>query len=96
MLQGIKNIPIYAKIIKDLCLKKVGRKKKEPKIVQVKGQLAILMSTNISMEKYIVLGIPLVTISINKFYIPNTLIDLGAAINVMKMETLRNLKIYNI
>ena len=48
------------------------------------------------MEKYIDPGVPLVTISINKFSIPNALIDLGAAINVMTMETLRNLKIYNI
>ena len=54
------------------------------------------MSTSITMEKYIDLGVPLVTISINSFSIPNTLIDLGATINVMTMETLRNLKIYNI
>ena len=38
----------------------------------------------------------MVTICINKFSIPNTLIDLGAAINVMKMETLCSLNIYNI
>ena len=48
------------------------------------------------MEKYIDPGVPLVTISINIFSIPNTLIDLGVAINVMTMETLCNLKIYNI
>lgn len=96
MLQAIKNIPIYEKTIKDSCLKKAGRKKKEQKIVQVKGQLASLMSTNISIEKYIDPGVPLVNISINKFSIPNTLIDLDATINVMTMETLRNLKIYNI
>jgi hypothetical protein len=96
LLWAIKNIPIYAKTIKDLCLKKAGRKKKEQKIVQVKGQLANLMSTSITMEKYIDPGVPLVIISINNFSIPNTLIDLGATINVMTMETLRNLKIYNI
>ena len=95
-MQAIKNIPIYAKTIKDLCLKKTGRKKKEAKIVQVKGHLASLMSTSITMEKYIDPGVPLVTISINSFSIPNTLIDLGATINVMTIETLRNLKIYNI
>ena len=33
LLLAIKNIPIYAKTITDLCLKKVGRKKKEQKIV---------------------------------------------------------------
>ena len=54
------------------------------------------MSTNISIEKYIDVGVPLVTININKFSILNTLIDLGATINVRTIETLRNLKIYNI
>ena len=48
------------------------------------------------MEKCIDPGVPLVTISINKFSIPNTLIDLDATINVVTMETLHNLKIYNI
>jgi len=61
-----------------------------------KRQLASLMSINITMETYIDPGVPLVTISINSFSIPNTLIDLDAAINVMTMETLCNLKIYNI
>ena len=54
------------------------------------------MSKNISIEKYIDLGVPLVTISINKFSIPNTLTDLDAAINVRTMETLCSLNIYNI
>ena len=54
------------------------------------------MSTNISIEKYIDPGVPLVTICINKFSIPNTLIDLGATINVMTMETLCSMSIYNI
>ena len=48
------------------------------------------------MEKYIDPGVPLITITIIKFSIPNTLIDLGASINVMTMETLRSLNIYNI
>ena len=54
------------------------------------------MSTNISIEKYIDSGVPLVTVCINKFSIPNNLIDLDAAINVMTMETLHRLNIYNI
>ena len=48
------------------------------------------------MEKFIDPGVPLATISIDKFSILNTLIDLGVAINVMTMETLRSLNIYNI
>jgi hypothetical protein len=35
LLQSIKDIPIYAKMIRDLCIKKPGRKKKEPPLVQV-------------------------------------------------------------
>ena len=33
LLQAIKDIPIYAKIIRDICIKKLGRKKKEPPLV---------------------------------------------------------------
>ena len=54
------------------------------------------MSTNTTIEKYVDPGIPMVTISINKFSVPNTLIDLGAAINVMTTETMKHLNLNNI
>lgn len=38
----------------------------------------------------------MVTISINNFSILNTLIDLEAVINVMTMETMKNLHLENI
>ena len=38
----------------------------------------------------------MVTISINNFSVPNTLIDLGAAINVMTTENMKHLKLHNI
>eukprot|EP00253_Pinus_taeda_P035473 PITA_35473 len=90
------KIPIYAKTIKELCIKKTGKKKKDPTTIQVIGKLASLMSTQIIVEKYIDPGIPMVTLSINNFSVPNTLIDLGAAINVMTMETMKNLHLNNI
>ena len=34
LLQDIKDIPIYAKIIRDLCIKNPRRKRKEPPIIQ--------------------------------------------------------------
>jgi hypothetical protein len=40
LLQAIKDIPIYAKTIRDLCIKKPGRKRKDPLTIQVVGQLA--------------------------------------------------------
>jgi hypothetical protein len=33
LLHAIKDIPIYAKIVRDLCIKNPGRKRKEPPVV---------------------------------------------------------------
>jgi hypothetical protein len=33
LLQTIKDIPIYAKIIRDICIKNLGRKRKEPFVI---------------------------------------------------------------
>lgn len=92
----IKEIPIYVKTIKELCIKKTGKKKKDPTTIQVNGKLASLMSTQTMVEKYIDPGIPMVTISINNFSVPNTLIYLRVAINVMTMETMKYLHLNNI
>jgi hypothetical protein len=91
LLQVIKDIPIYAKIIRDLCIKKPGRKKKEPPLVQVVGKLSEFISK--MPYKYNDPGNPVVTIEINGISLPNTLIDLGAAINVMPFDTMQKLQI---
>jgi len=62
LLQAIKYIPIYTKTIKELCIKKTGRKKRDPPTIQVIGKLSSLMSTKTTIEKYIDPGIPMVTI----------------------------------
>lgn len=54
------------------------------------------MTNTISMEKYVDPGIPKVTTIINNIHIPNTLIDLGAAINVMTLETMKTLQFINL
>jgi hypothetical protein len=46
--------------------------------------------------KYTDLGIPIVDVYINNICIPNTLIDLGATINVMTRETMKKLKLTNL
>jgi hypothetical protein len=91
LLQAIKDIPIYAKIIRDLCLKKPGRKKKEPPLVQVVGQLSEFISE--MPYKYNDPGNPVVTVEINGISLPNTLIDLGATINVIPFDTMQKLQI---
>lgn len=83
LFQAIKKIPIYAKTIKKLCIRKTGKKIKYPTTIQVIGKLASLMSTKTAVEKCIDPSIPMVTISINNFSVPNTLVYLGETINVM-------------
>jgi hypothetical protein len=54
------------------------------------------MSTEVTTEKYVDPGNPVVIVLINKIPIENTLIDLGATINVMTLETLIQLVLHNI
>ena len=63
LLQAIKDIPIYAKIVRDLCLKKSGRKKKDPPTIHYIGQSADALFDR-PVEKYGDPGNPVVTISI--------------------------------
>lgn len=96
LLQAIKYIPIYIKAIKELCLRKPTRKRVDPQTIHVIGHLAGLMTNTISMEKYVDPSIPRVTTIINNIHIPNTLIHLGAAINVMTLETMKTLQLTNL
>lgn len=38
LLRAIKDIPIYTKTIKELCIKKTGKKKRDPPTIQVIGK----------------------------------------------------------
>jgi hypothetical protein len=50
--QAIKDVPIYGKAINEVCLKKSGRKRKDPQTIHVLGQLANIMSGKIVIPKY--------------------------------------------
>jgi hypothetical protein len=52
LFQAIKDVPIYAKAVRELCLRKLGRKKKDPKTIHVKGKLADLMVGKVFIAKY--------------------------------------------
>ena len=58
LLQAIKDIPIYTKAIKKLCLKKPAKKIFDSQTIHVIGNLAGLMKNTISMENYVDPGIP--------------------------------------
>jgi hypothetical protein len=93
LLQDIKGIPIYSKVVKELCIKKPGRKKKDPPTIYLIGGLSEYISEHPKLEKYGNLGNLVVTITINEVSIGNPLIDLGAAINVMIATTLEQLQL---
>jgi hypothetical protein len=93
LLQAIKDVPIYNKFIKEECLKKPGRKKKDTPTINVIGQLADLMLGRLFVPKYLDPGSPIVNVHINKNLIQNTLIDLGETINVMTKDTMLRLNL---
>jgi hypothetical protein len=83
LLQAIKDVPIYAKTIKELCIKKPGRKQKDPPTIHLVGQSSNCISETPKMVKYANLGNPIVIVTINNVSTGNTLVDLGANINIM-------------
>ena len=40
LLQAIKYIPIYSKVIKELCIKRPGKKQKDPLTIHVIGEIS--------------------------------------------------------
>ena len=91
----MKDVPIYARTVRELCLKRLGRKPKDPPTIHVLGKLSYLMLGKDMHVKYDDPGNPMLTIQINKIDLPNTLVDLGATINVMTARTLSALGLPN-
>ena len=96
LLQAIREIPILAKTIKELSIKKPGRKAKETKIIHLVGNITDIMMGKMAIQKYADPGFPIVKKHINGVEIPNTLIDLGATINIMSKQTMEQPKLPNI
>jgi hypothetical protein len=93
LLQALRDVPIYARTMRDICVEKPGRKTKDPLTVHVMGDLSTLMSGKTPPFKYGDPGHPTVTVQVGKTIIPRVLVDLGAAINIMTLETLQLLQL---
>jgi hypothetical protein len=93
LLQVIRDVPIYAKTIRDLCIKRPRRKPKDPLIVHVVGDLSELMLGKTPPIKYGNPGNPAVIVKIGHTSIPHVLVDLGTAINIMPIETTQLLQL---
>ena len=73
-------------------MKEPGRKKKKDSMtINVVGHLANIMLGKYLNPKYVHPRSPIVTINISDLSITNTLIDLGASINVMTRDTMLSL-----
>jgi len=96
LLQAIREIPILAKTIKELSFKRPGRKLKDTRRIHLVGKIADIMMGKITMQKYVDPSSPIVKTHINGMEIRNTLIDLGAAINIMSRQTMEQLKLPNL
>ena len=91
LLQAIRDILVLANTTRDLCIKKPGRKRKQPSTIQVGGKATTPISNHFQIAKYANPRNPIVTAYINNIPIPNTLIDQGATINIMTINTMKEL-----
>jgi hypothetical protein len=64
LLQSIMDVPIYAKTMRDLCIKRPGRKPGDPITVHVVGELSELLLGKTPPIKYGDLGNSKVTVKI--------------------------------
>jgi hypothetical protein len=86
LLQAIRYVPIYAKTVRYLCIKNHGMKPRDPLTVHVVGELSELMLGKTPPIKYGDPGNPTVTVKIRMTFIPDVLVDLGEAINIIPIE----------
>ena len=91
LLQAMKDVPIYAKTLREYCSKKPAKKTKDPLTIHVMGKLSDFMMGKSIPVKYGDPGNPVLTVQINGVEIPNVLVDLGATINVITAETMQTL-----
>ena len=75
LLQAIKDVPIYNKLVKEKCFRHPGRRKRDASTINVIGQLSDLRLGQVIYPKYLDPGSLVVDVHINGTIIPYTLID---------------------
>jgi hypothetical protein len=69
LLQDLKDVPIFNKYIKEECIRRPRRKRKDAPKINVVGQLADLMLGKLIVPKYLDPGSLLVNLHINKILV---------------------------
>ena len=80
LLDTIKQVPLYAKILKDLCT--VKRKLKVRKSTFMVEHVSTILSTNNNL-KYKDPGYPTISCIIGDHKMKHALLDLGASVNLL-------------
>nr|XP_043639415.1 uncharacterized protein LOC122610495 [Erigeron canadensis] len=82
LIDAIKQIPAYAKFLKDLCTQKRKLKSSLPKKVELTEQVSAVLSGSFP-PKLKDHGTPLNSITVGNIYIKKVLLDLRASINIL-------------
>ncbi|XP_022018979.1 uncharacterized protein LOC110919006 [Helianthus annuus] len=82
LLDAIKQVPAYAKFLKELCTQKRQRKKKMPKRVDLTGQVSAVLNGELP-PKFQDPGTPLINIQVGNFQMAKALLDLGAGVSIL-------------
>lgn len=91
--QSIKDAPLYKKFINEEFLRRPRRNKMDDTTINVINQIVYLMLGRVITPKYLNPRSTVVYVHINEIIVLNTLIGLGAAINVITKETKFKLKL---
>ena len=65
LLQAMKDVPIYAKTLREYCSKKSAKKSKDPLTIHVMGKLSYFMTGKSMPKKYGDPRNPILTVQIN-------------------------------
>jgi hypothetical protein len=90
LLDAIKHVPSYAKILKDLCT--VKRKLNVKKKAFLAEQVSVILQNNNAL-KYKDLGCPTISCFIGEHKIERALLDLGASVNLLPYSVFQSLNV---
>ena len=92
----MKDVPVYAKNLREYCSKKPTKKPKDRLNIHVMGKLSDFMMRKSMAVKYGDSGNLILTVQINGLEIPNLLVGMGATINVITTKTMHALGLHNL
>nr|GEW10713.1 hypothetical protein [Tanacetum cinerariifolium] len=82
LIDAIKQIPAYAKFLKDLCTQKRKLKATLPKKIDITEHVSAVLSSSLP-PKFKDPGAPLILVVVGNITIKKALLDLGASINIL-------------